>query len=461
MSVAVGIGEVGINKVLCMKNGYTLLFHFEIGKPITLAVFDTLHKRVVNAQINCEHLNLTMLSTALFKGMYEINGEAVLFFEQQNSGRHSLIRLRFDPVKGRLIEEEVIGKSHGLAKHMKFLVMRYKGEDGYEVLFCEDIMQFKESNIEVKYFNAKHVVYKTVPLVLDRKKYDYLNVVGAESMPQGVCVSLALSNMLVNGTGSNIATMPVYNHYLHIFYIPKDSVKPKQHIADLSTSYMPYYTTCTYNPFAEKVNLMLFSFTDALYQSGIDTLPTALVSNLLLKLDEYSFSANYNWITNEHANAMITANKLAKKKEIDSEATYKGFPVKMVTNSTGLSTVISESYERFKNVESYIRPRVYETFLGDISITQFDDEGKELWGIALPKTQYFKSYRNYYYGADMAKRWQQQAMFNDRPPQIFDIIRAVIFTSSSMMALRIWTIVSESRATRFSHQHYPMPATIK
>jgi len=452
ISTPVGLPEEGINKVLCMKNGYTMLFHFEINKPIIVKVFDTAHKRVANTNVSCDMLDLSMLSTSVFKGLFEVNGEAVLFFEQQNTGKHSLIRLRFNATNGMLVNETTIGKSRGLAKPMTFHVLRHKREEGYAVLYCQDAPQFKESQIHLSYYNKLHEVYRDMPLDPERKKYDYIAVVGAEAQPEGICICFGLSTMLVNGTGTSTEATARYNHYLNIAYIPKDSTHAIQKTADLSTEIMPYYTNFTHNPFAGTINILMLSYRDALYRYGIEMRPTALVSSLLFKMDAQNLAGNYSWLTNKLANKLLAEQK-------DTTAFFSGLPAMMTTNSNGLSTVVSESYERYINTDNYARnpsfdtslsnrggllanyngglnsnplvntnvlsslnnntrDRLYETYLGSFCITQFDDDGKEIWGTVLPRTQYYKSYRHYYKPADIAKRWQDQAMFNDLPPQI-------------------------------------------
>jgi hypothetical protein len=413
ISTALGFGESGINKVLCMKNGTTFLLHFENNKPIKTIVFDSSHKRVAGSTLSCRVFDIFMLSTAVFKGLYEINGEVVLFLEQQNTARHALIRLQLNAATGKLTDETTVGRALSISKPTRFFVMRHKTDPGYQILFCQDAQQFGESKIHLAYYNARHEVYKDIPLVFNRKKYDYMHVVGAEAQPEGVCVSLGLSNMLVNGTGTTVAAMPLYNHYLHVFYIPRDSTRPLQKTADLASDVIPYYTNFTYNPFAATVNLLMLSYKDALFRYGIDMRPTAFVSNLLFRFEETNLGANYNWLTNKLANKKLLETK-------DTSNLFTGFPVMMTTNSNGLTTVVSESYDRYINAENFSRSQVFETFIGNFCITQFDDEGKELWGTVLPKSQYYRSYRHYYRPADFAKRWQNQAMFNDLPPQIYE-----------------------------------------
>lgn len=428
LSTALGIEEVGINKVLCMRNGYTMLFHFEIGKPIKVMVFDSMHKRVASTQQSCRELDMFMLTTSVFKGIYEIRGEGVLFFEQQNTGRHSLIMLRFNGINGKLVEERIVGKSKSLAKPTRFYVMKHKDEEGYKVLYSQDALQFKQCRIHVAWYNDHHELYKDVPLEFDRKQYDYMSVVGAESLKDGVCVSLALSTMLVNGTHSNpvTTTIPVYNHYLQVFYIPTDSTRPIQRNVDLSSSLIPYYTHYTHNHFAGTINLMMLSYRDAVYRFGLEMRPTAMLDNLFFVFDPETLDGRYNWITHKLANDTLM-------EKTDTSSYFTGFPLCMYTDNRGVSTVISESYDRNFTSESFARARVQETYLGNLCITQLNDEGKELWGTVLPKSQYYMSYKQYYNPADLAKRRQQQAMFNDQPRQVFErqFLSANIYHSGS------------------------------
>ncbi len=415
LSTSLGLDEVGINRVLCMQNGNTMLFHFEVTKPIRVFVFDSTHKRIASNTQSCRELDLFATNTSVFKGIYEIAGEAVLFIEQQNASRNSLIMLRFNSRTGKLVEERIVGKSKSLAKPSQFFVMRYKGEEGYKILYSQEVMQFKQCRLHVSYYNDKHEIYRDVPLDFDRDKYDFMSVVGAESAPEGVCVALSLSTLLMNGTRANAisVTNPVYQHNLRVFYIAEDSSKPLQRNIDLSTDIIPYYTHFTTNRFAHSINLLMESFREGFLRYGIDMRPTADYASLFFAFDPANLDGTYNWVTNKQGNAEVLA-------RTDTNDAFRGLPLKMFTNSHGLTTVVSESYDRNMSTESAARMRVHESYLGNLCVTRLNDEGNELWGTVLPKSQYYKSYRQFYHPADLAKRWQQQAMFNDMPQQVYE-----------------------------------------
>ena len=102
-TTTIDLPETGWNKVLCMKNGNTLLFHFEVAKSVHVFVFDSGCKQVAELKHPCGKLDINNFKTSLFKGLYDINDEAVLFIEQEHNSWRELVRLRFNSRDGGLI----------------------------------------------------------------------------------------------------------------------------------------------------------------------------------------------------------------------------------------------------------------------------------------------------------------------------------------------------------------------
>lgn len=422
MSLPLDIPATGWNKVLCMKNGYTMLFHFEPEKAMTVIVFDSTHKKVADRKQTCRTMDFGVLRTSVVKGLYEIGGEAVLFVEQEHMWHHQLVRVRFEGRKGNVLEEKVLGESQGVNKPTRFFVVKNKDNDSYSVLFCNEYPQFKECKIYLSSYNSRHELTVEIPLQVDRKKYDYLEPIGLEWQPAGIMVTMVLSTLKQNGTPSHPGTYdPVpdlYDHYLSVYYIPKGSTHAKNTIVNVTTDVFPYYSMFSYNPFAQSLNLYALSYQDAFYRYGVELLPAAMIKRLFLKIDE-DFSPHFNWITDEKANDYY-------QRYTDSSKVYVGLPLKMFTNDNGLSTVVSESYERY-NYNQYgrgssidhQRSHVFESYLGPIGITQFDDDGHEIWGAVLPRSQYLKSYKRYYLPSEFSKQRQNRPMFGDWPPEVY------------------------------------------
>jgi hypothetical protein len=96
-----------------------------------------------------------------------------------------------------------------------------------------------------------------------------------------------------------------------------------------------------------------------------------------------------------------------------------GIPVKMFTNSNGLTTIISQTCERHGELETNVLYD-YQDYLGDIIVTQTDDTGKEIWSTALPMAQYYKSNTAYLEEGQFCTGWQDQVMFGDLPEQVYN-----------------------------------------
>jgi hypothetical protein len=418
MSKPVKLDLVGVNKVLCMRNGNTMLFHFEPSRGITIMVFDSTRRQIASRKELCRFLDVYLIQDAEFKGLYDINGEAVLFMDQANNvGRHCLIRLRFNATNASLIEEKLVAESKNLDKRMKFFVMKQKDHDDYAVLFSTTKNYPKTCDIYTVSFNARHEAQQEVQLEVDRKAYDFVEIAGADMVHDGLLISLAEYKLLLNGTISHESefdpTNNEYRHHLELCYLPAGGTSFIRKKVDLSPDVYPFHSYCSYNPFSGSINLLHLGYKDAVIKYGLELLPTAVMDNLFLRLDQNTLDLSPAWINNTLANQYL-------KQKTDTSRFFKGVPLGIITNENGLSTMVSEAFVRYANVETQARPTVYETYLTNICITQFDDDGKELWGAVLPKMQYYKSYEHYYYANQLQARWHQQSLLLDRPEQVYE-----------------------------------------
>jgi hypothetical protein len=386
------INQLGYNRVLCMKNGNTLLFHFEKDKRILVKVFDSTRKEIASRQDHYKILDFQRYDFKL-KAVYEINNEAVLFFDQDLAGKHSLIRMRYNSRSGTLAEEITIAESKNENRRMHFYPIKYRDSENYELLFCTDKSHPRQSDIYIVFFDSLHHSMNEIQLPVDRKKYDDLAVVGAESWPNGVLITLALTKTMVYAIGGSQNPIgresSVDNHFLQFFYIPMASKKPGSAIVELSTGVFPYRAHYTYNPFAETLNLLLYSYKEMSYQFGQNIQTGNVNKTLFFKLNEHDItsSVGLNIIKNAQADSVL-------KKNTKSTNLYDGRPLIMYTNENGLSTIFSESLLEYKQQETINRTST-NYCIHRIGITQVDDNGNEVWGTMLPLSQFLNSYSMY------------------------------------------------------------------
>ncbi|SHN40419.1 hypothetical protein [Chitinophaga sp. CF418] len=115
--------ESGSSRIVLMKNGNTLFFHFTPKKGIDVTVYDQKHheKGIVNNKV--DSWKQKKMRSASLKGVYEINGQAVVFIQQFIKKRPTLYRMVFDAKSGRKIKEDMVasmqrvsmGKAYGMA----------------------------------------------------------------------------------------------------------------------------------------------------------------------------------------------------------------------------------------------------------------------------------------------------------------------------------------------------------
>lgn len=425
MSPPLDLKEAGCYKILCMKNGTTFLFHFMPVKDIEVRVFNEAHKPIAERRDKYKLLDPTLIEYTAFKGLYEINGEAVLFLDQDLNSKHTLIMLRYG-AKGELLEERMVGESKSANRRIKYYVLKNKDNDNYEILFCMDKRHPKENDMFIVFFNNKHETIKEIQLETDRKKYDYLEIVGAESQPNGVLITIGLDKPVIYGRATDLYSNafgvsdhdsamveggPVSEHYLAYYYIPRDTPIIKRGMAELGQNVFPYYSLYTYNPYAEAINLLLYSQKPFHYRFGLNDYIGIVSRNLFFKIDPATLTGDLALLENKMANEYVL-------QSADSSKLFGGMPVKMFTNKNGLSTIVSQAYVRYGEPETNARYD-YQDYLGNICVTQFDDNGNEIWGTVLPLAQYYNSNKQYLNEKEFAMKWQHQELFGVLQSEVY------------------------------------------
>ncbi len=379
ISDPVNIPDVGWNKVVMIRNGNTLLFHFELRKQILIKVFDKGRKEIASLSYSTRKINVNMLDESFIRGVYDINGEAVVFIEQDVDNRMSLVRMRVDAVSGKVIDEVVVLQSESFTNKTTFHLIKRPASDSYAVFcFRYNIIMHPESKNELVEYNEKHEAYKTIPIPIKNKDFKYLDFLGAEfDNAGGLCISLYLSNVEITSTHApnvydNSPTL--YNKYLLFCYLPQNASELLTKMIQVSNEVYPSYVLNSYNPFAKSINILILDAKPGYYKYGLQT-------NFII--DRHPLFIAFNPADSGMRNSWINFNKVNERlRQADSNRYFNGIPVKMFTNENGLTTIVSEAYSR--GVTVFRNPY---TFCGNITITQLDDDGNELWGTALPKAQ--------------------------------------------------------------------------
>ncbi len=393
LSPPVEVPSDGWNRLILMHNGSTLLFHFDPEKFITVWVFDSARKQSAKVSDHYRYLDRFGYEEPVFKGLFEINGEAVLFIEQEVRAKHCLIRLRYSAITGNLTEEKLLGESENTAKRIKFYVIKNKQEENYEVFFCTDNEPLRKCDLYVVCFNNLHQSVKEVQLDVDRKKYDYLTVLGAASQPAGIMITLGLDKTVQFGIEDHDVPIveggAIYDHNVQFYFIPKDSSRAFTQLFDLSVDVFPKNAFFTQNTFAGSLNTLLYNSHAIHSKFGLNEVLGDINSCLFFKMDEQAGIISYCRIKDSLANAHL-------HKNTDTSRYFSGRPQLMRTNENGLSTIVSIAAVNHLGDDGFsINNSSFTTY--SIGVTMFDDDGKELWGTVMPIAQIYNQYQKYKY----------------------------------------------------------------
>ena len=406
----------GYNKIVCMKNGNTVLLHMEPHKHIEVLVFDSTHQLVARAKDAHHHLCMGNTETSKLRGVFEISGEVTLFVEQEKSGRATLLRDRFDGSTGKLIEDKIVGRSPTRTRKTSFRVVHSPQEDNYAIVFCTDQWLLKQSDVKVSFYNQNHELTDEVPLEVDRKHFDYMTLIGAEILKNGVCISLGLDKETVvakpNHKGVTFNGGSLYDHKVESFYIPKGAKNALHTMIDLSTGHYPIQTFFSYNPFAENFNSLIFDYRLAADGIGLAHAVRIYQSDIFLRTSTSDLSVGSTIIKNT-----IASKELRRKTGVGVD--YSGIPVKFSTDDNGMTTLVSQNFQPIWTNETSSR-RIWEAFFGAMCVTKIGDNGEEIWGVVLPMSHYLKSYKRTYSVDMLLNKEQESLIFGDYKPQVYD-----------------------------------------
>ncbi len=150
--------SAGACRLLQIRNGNTMLFHFTKKKGIEVSVFDMAHKMLPAVENHVESFTASRLSTSGFEGLFDINGQGVLFLRHYAYGIPLLYRLVFDSNSGKLVEEKVITEYDGKIRIGNYHVSKDPESDYYAVATSYRIPGEVLERMKVTHYSPEHHV---------------------------------------------------------------------------------------------------------------------------------------------------------------------------------------------------------------------------------------------------------------------------------------------------------------
>ncbi|WPV68147.1 hypothetical protein [Chitinophaga sp. LS1] len=388
--------ENGASRILSMKNGNTLLFHFTPKKGIYVTVFDAKHHIKATTRNKVDGWKAKALRTCSLKGYFEINGQPVFFLTHKERKNTELCRLIFNTQTGGLTKKDVLAEVPGVdytdfygTEHLPteanlFEVAKDPNSDNYAVAAFRP--EEAHRKIAVMHFNRNNKEINKAYFELPKSRYNYLislnlNVMGDQSVflsayaysvaSKRVESSKILTGILRNGKKSfDYQFLDYTDGYQNVFsvvkYHPTDSSLYLLTAMDARTSAHPAI-----------MDLKGPADSYALEMSVIDPVSLNVKKHYLV---EHPVLSKYVSDHLHPKDAYFAAIQDFRIND-DNTITYLFERLSNRTVTTNSTTVDAKGH--FSSTT-----HVYITgHFGDIGIMKADNDGKELQSFAIAKNQ--------------------------------------------------------------------------
>jgi len=378
MSQPVNIPTEGWNKTLLMSNGNIMLFHFERRKEILVKIFDSTGKEIASSHEYCGLIDARELERCAVKGLYNIGSDAVLFLSQVIDNKDVLVRIRYSAKSGKLLSESVAVNSKSFENNTKTTVLKNRNDSGYAIVCFRNVDKIPGEKIQVVRFTGKDDTLNISDINIPEGEFKYITFTDANIDDRdNISVGLALTNVKTYGTSTLSSDL---DKYFAFCYLPSGSTNFLTTKMPIPQRLNPYYTAIAYNAFTGNINCLFVNSLAESIRNGIERKLVAGSIPCFSVLD----GSNLSLLAQQ-----VLENKKAKEAndgEMDTNMKFKRPPLKMFTNEYGLTTIISEEQKQLA------KPQDPGTSLGNICITQLNDNGEEMWGTVLRKRQLLEAY---------------------------------------------------------------------
>ncbi len=363
--------EPGWNHLLQLKNGNTFLFHIADKGSIDVTVFNK--NRKLNGTKNVTS-KLCDVADVVKEWLYEINGEAVLFFNVRDHSQYMMVRLRFNASDGTLISEEVLAKV-GLPKSNAAEIgsvdlAKDPASDYYAVVSSVRDRNFQDK-IKVVHFDGEHkkineadykvgdpsgfrfTVYNSA--MVEGNKRIYLILCGYKEKPK------------YDGTGRPVL---IGDCEVIISRLNAGEKTFSNKTLELNVDMSEITSQMLYNRNTNKVQLRTRSLSES-KKKIMSTITTRYYLSLVTYFDPETLG-----IEQVKPVSVQKVNEYGAL-HIDKDYAFQGLPSRMVLNKDNTTTILMQKTTSWME----------NALDGDIGISVMSDTGAELNGYAIQKSQ--------------------------------------------------------------------------
>ena len=373
--------DYGWNKLLQLKNGNTFFFHSTRKDGIEVVVYNKQRKQIATKTLESKLWDVEKMKKTKIVGLYEINGEPVIFVVQAEDKAPTLYRMRINGTTGAIVKEDELGHlpkasvwqgyamAFGGVDASDMIVEKDTKSDCYAVIIFNSFAHNRSERIRVTHYDGSHKILNSAFYESPNNQFKYLKYIG--SVVDGN-KRVFVTTYGHNGNSSDVASRVI---------VSKLTVGDSNFVHKLlnfSEDFDRTQSVMRYNSNNNQIQLLTLSFTKSKHRmfSG-KTENSYLV--LLSYLDPETLSLlNVKQVMGAKINAYGQQN-------IDKDYEYSGMPQQMILNKDNTTTILSEEMNTVITQSGHVTS--VKTYLGPIGISELSDTGAELHGYAISKRQ--------------------------------------------------------------------------
>jgi hypothetical protein len=373
--------DYGWNKLLQLKNGNTFFFHSTRKDGIEVTVYNKQRKQIASRTLESGLWDVSKMKQSRIVGLYEINGEPIIFVMQAEDWQPTLYRMRINPNTGAIVNEAKLGHLPKITAAMNFatvyghldpsdiIVEKDPNSDCYTTIFFNTQAHDRSERIKVVHYDGTHKIIgqsfyespnhafkylRYIGSVVDGNKRVYLTTYGYNTRSGEANSKVIVSRLSAGDTG-----------FVH-------------KILDFSDDFDDTKSVMLYNHASNKIQLLTLSYSESKHHL-LGNKTDNLYFSILSFIDPETLSLI-------DAKPFVGAKVNAYgKTNIDKDYEFNGMPQNMILNKDNTTTVLSEEIKIIERTSGHTH--TIKTLLGPAGVTELSDAGVELSGYAVSKQQ--------------------------------------------------------------------------
>jgi len=367
----------GFDKILLLDNNYTAYLHVDRKAGIIVNMYDARRQPAATDTVTGQLFDVNSLNDTEIDGIYEINGQVVLFLQQLVKMKPRLYRLILDGKTGHLVQEDQLGELPTIQHRDVVVQDNYASHDfyvakdprsGYYAVaaFTGGELDRKETpgeRIQVYQYSPDHreIGHSTSYLpAADYPYHGYLDMTVHKDQVYLVTAPLRIRKN-TKDTSSMVAVSAIHG------------TEVKHQLLPFTANMQDIHANLQYIPASQKLMLLLTNAT------GRGT-KTPGVDMQLIYIDAGTLAA--------YRHQPVAMDKITSyaQEKLKYTGAYSGVPQRMLTTDDGTTTLLLENISLFNSGGTNAWNNVH-TNMNDIGIATLDSNGTVQSGIAQIKMQ--------------------------------------------------------------------------